>query len=167
VPRTKQLGLAAAVAAALAVAGATTTPAVAGSALPCVPKVTKIGGKPALIECGPGTATLKVGGKTYSYKNGFCQRSSSGLEALDLTLGTVVETGKPSSAPYFDLTVSSPAVAAVNADYGGKVIVLDSLVTVKGKIPSSGTFAQRILGGGGTPKFSGTWNCHGVVYNAP
>lgn len=164
-PRTKTLGFA--VAAALAVAGAGTTTAVAGSALPCTPKITKIGGKPALVECGPATATVKDGSRTYNFENGFCQRSSSSGEELGLTMGTVVETGKPGSAPYFDLTVSSPLVAAVNADYGGKAIVLDAIVSVKGKIPSSGTFAQRALGGGGTPKFTGTWNCHGVVYNAP
>ena len=79
----------------------------------------------------------------------------------------MVETAKPGSAPYFDLTVSTPTIAAVNADYGGKSIVLDGIVSVKGKIPSNGTFAQDILGGGGTPKFTGTWNCHGVVYTQP
>ena len=139
--------------------------AVAGSAAPpCTPKVTKIGGKPAVINCGPATATVKIGGKTYNFKNGFCMDSPGNKESLDLSLGTTVATTKPGSAPSFDLLVSTPSIATLNADYGGQTIVLDSIVAVKGKIPSSGTFAQRILGGGGTPKFTGTWNCHGVVY---
>jgi hypothetical protein len=142
--------------------------AVAGSTLPpCTPKVTKIGGKPAVIGCGPATATVKIGGKTYDFKNGFCERSPANKEALHLTLGTVVETAKPGSAPFFDLTVSTGTIAAVNANYHGKTIVVDGIVSVKGKIPSSGTFAQSVLGGGGKPKFTGSWNCHGVVYTTP
>jgi hypothetical protein len=152
----------------LAAAAAMTGTAAAGSsAPPCTPKITKIGGKPAVINCGPATATIKVGGKTYDFKGGFCQRSPANKEALDLSLGTAVETAKPGSAPYFQLTVVTSVIATVNADYGGKTIVLDSIVSVKGTIPSSGTFAQRLLGGGGTPNFTGTWNCHGVVYTQP
>jgi hypothetical protein len=147
---------------------AMTGTAVAGSAAPpCTPKITKIGGKPAVVNCGPATATVKIGGRTYNFKDGFYERSPANKEALNLTLGTAVETAKPGSAPYFDITVSTPVIAAVNADYGGKTIVLDSIVSVKGKIPSNGTFAQTILGGGGTPQFTGTWNCHGVIYTQP
>jgi hypothetical protein len=167
VSRTKQLGFAAAVAAALAVTAAGAASAVASSAPPCIPKVTKIGGKPAVIGCGPATATVTIGGKTYSFKSGFCESSTSNKEALHLTLGTVVETKKPGSAPYFDLTVSTPNLAAVNADYGGKVIVLDGLVSVKGKIPSNGTFSGSTVGQGSAAKFTGSWNCNGAVYNEP
>jgi hypothetical protein len=168
VSRTKQLGFAAAVVAALAVTGAGAATAVAGSTgPPCTPKITKIGGKPAVIACGPATATVSIGGKTYSFKSGFCESSTANKEALHLTLGTVVETTKPGSAPYFDITVSTPHLAAVNADYGGKAIVLDGLVSVKGKIPSNGTFAGTTVGAGATAKFTGSWNCNGAVYNEP
>jgi hypothetical protein len=156
----KKLGFATALAA-LGLALAMTGTAAAGSTkLPCTPKITKIGGKPAVINCGPATATVKIGGKTYSFKNGFCQSSPANKAALLLSLGTTVETSKPGSAPYFDITVSTPSLAAVNADYGGKVIVLDSIVSVKGKIPASGTFAGKNVTGG---SFTGTWNCNGVI----
>ena len=151
----------------LAAAVAMTGTAAAGSAAPpCTPTTTKIGGKPAVINCGPATATVKIGGRTYDFKSGFCESSPANKEALNLTLGTTVETAKPGSAPFFSLVATTFGIATLNADYGGKTILLESLVSVKGKIPSSGTFAPQSLGGGPT-KFTGTWNCRGVVYTQP
>jgi hypothetical protein len=151
----------------LAAAAALTGTAVAGSATPpCTPKVTTIGGKPAVINCGPATATVKIGGKTYSFKNGFCQNSPANKEALELSLGTTADTTKPVSSPFFNLTATT-SFGAVNADYAGKTIVLDSIVSLKGKVPSSGTFAGKNLGGAGATAFTGTWNCHGVVVSTP
>ena len=109
----------------------------------------------------PATATVKIGGKTYDFKNGFCERSPGNKETLSLTLGMTVETAKPGSAP--SLIATTSGIATVNADYGGKTILLESIVSLKGTIPASGTFAPRALGGGPT-KSTGSWNCHGVVY---
>jgi hypothetical protein len=157
--------LVAAVVSLLAAAVALTGTAIAGSAAPpCTPKVTTIGGKQAVINCGPATATVKIGGKTYNFKNGFCEDSPANKEALALSLGTTAETQKPVSAPSFDLTATT-SFGAVNADYGGKTIVLDGIVSLKGKIPSSGTFAGR--NSGAATAFTGTWNCHGVVVSTP
>ena len=36
-----------------------------------------------------------------------------------------------------------------------------SLINVSGNIPSKGTFTSRVTVG---PKFTGSWNCHGVVW---
>jgi hypothetical protein len=144
--------LAVAVVTLLAAAAALTGTAVAGSATPpCTPKVTTIGGKPAVINCGPATATVRIGGKTYSFKNGFCQNSPANKETLELSLGTTADTKKPVSSPFFNLTATT-SFGAVNADYGGKTIVLDSIVSLKGKVPSSGTFAGRIWAGPGRPR---------------
>jgi hypothetical protein len=111
--------LVAAVVALLAAAVALTGTAVAGSATPpCTPKVTTIGGKQAVVNCGPATATVKIGGKTYNFKNGFCQNSPANKEVLELSLGTTVETKKPPSSPSFNLTAttslapSTPTMAA-------------------------------------------------------
>ena len=44
---------------------------------PCTPKITTIGGHKAAVNCGPATATLRIGGKTYTFRDGFCEQSKS------------------------------------------------------------------------------------------
>ncbi len=51
-----------------------------------------------------------------------------------------------------------------SASYGGKDILGDSLINVGGKLPNMGTFTSRVTIGA---KFTGSWNCHGVVWKAP
>lgn len=136
---------------------------------PCTPKITKVQGHPAGVNCGPATATLTVSGKTYTFRNGFCEQSKAAGTALDLTLGTIVNGVKGNAGkPYLSLIVGrNHFIASVGgADYGGKNLLRDTaaLIDVKGAIPSKGTFTQRIAVGA---KFSGSWNCHGVVWQAP
>ncbi len=151
----------------LAGVGALPTGAVAASAPPCIPKVVKINGKQAAENCGPATAILKVAGKTYSFKDGFCQQSKSAGSALSLDLGTVIvgvhgNAGKPD----FSMLIAKSGIASVfQADFGGKQILGDSLITARGSIPSNGSFAGKSPLTGA--RFSGSWNCHGVVYQAP
>ncbi len=151
------------------VAAAAATPMRAATAPPCTPKITKIQGHQAGVNCGPATARLTISGKTYSFRNGFCEQSRSAASALELNLGTIV-TGVKGNAgkPYFSLTVGrNHFVAAVGgADYGGKDLLGAgmALINVKGTLPSKGTFTQRIAVGA---KFTGSWNCHGVVWQAP
>ncbi|HST26597.1 MAG TPA: hypothetical protein VLJ76_11455, partial [Gaiellaceae bacterium] len=69
---------------------------------------------------------------------------------------------------YFTITIGSVhSTAAVGrADYGGKDLLGSAtpLINVKGSIPAKGTFTQRFAVGA---KFTGSWNCHGVVWKAP
>ena len=139
-----------------------------GSAPPCTPKITKIQGHQAAVNCGPATATLHISGKTYTFRNGFCQQSKSAGSALSLDLGTTVLGVKGNAGkPDFSMLIAHVhTVASVfGADYGGKDL-LDgqSLIKVKGNIPSKGTFTSRVIIG---PKFTGSWNCHGVVWQGP
>jgi len=158
---------AAAVAAAAAMAAAT-TPTRAATAPPCTPKITKIGGHTAAANCGPATATLRINGRTYTFHNGFCEQSKAAGSALELTLGTIVLGVKGNAGqPYFDMTIGkNHFVAAVGgADYGGKDLLGgEGLINVRGSIPAKGTFTSRVTAGA---KFTGTWNCHGVVWQAP
>lgn len=152
-----------------AVAAAAATPMRAATAPPCTPKITKVQGHQAGVNCGPATAKLTVSGKTYTFRNGFCEQSKSAASALELNLGTIV-TGVKGNAgkPFFSLTVGrNHFVAAVaGADYGGKDLLRGAaaLINVRGIIPSKGSFTQRIAVGA---KFTGSWNCHGVVWQAP
>jgi len=140
----------------------------ASSSLPCTPKVIKIQGHNAAVNCGPATATLHLGGKTYTFRNGFCQQSKSAGSALILDLGTIVSgvKGNAGQADFSMLIGSVHSLASVlGADYGGKDLLGgESLINVVGSIPSKGTFTSKVTVGA---RFTGSWNCHGVVWKGP
>ena len=163
---------------ALTVAGclAATAPLSAGAAStnapPCTPKITKVQGHRAAVNCGPATATLTIGGRTYTFRNGFCEVSKSSGAAPELNLGTTV-IGVKGNAGKADLNLLVDARlhsrfgsgSVFGADYGGKALLAgESLIKASGKLPASGTFTSTVAFGA---KFTGTWNCHGVVVQAP
>lgn len=135
---------------------------------PCTPKITKIKGHQAGINCGPATATLTVGGKTHTFRRGFCEQSKAAATALQLILGTTVLGGKNNAGqPGFDLTIGKNRAASVGyAYYGGRDLLKDDLdlINFSGSLPSHGRFTSLATAG---TKFSGSWNCHGVVWKAP
>jgi hypothetical protein len=172
-PRTASLilkGLTQLMVVGVVVGGVAVVPAGAGaaSAPPCTPKVVKINGKQAAESCGPATVLLKISGKTYSFKNGLCEQSKSAGSALQLTLGTVIagahgNDGKPD---FSMLIAKTHTIASVFEAYsGGKQLLGDSLINPRGTIPSKGTFTGTNLVN--NKQFSGSWNCHGVVYKGP
>jgi hypothetical protein len=184
----KQLGLAAV--AALAVTVAMTAPAAAGPTVsnriawssgvparpPCTPQISsvKIDNKSTseIKECGPATATLTEGGKTYKFANGYCMAEPSAMAPLTLALGTLVVRGTNNDGlTYFSLMLSTTKITStqyaddLDAEYSGKDLASASLVTAKDKTPSSGTFtADTTLTGSTRPQFTGSWNCHGSIY---
>jgi len=142
------------------------------TAPPCTPKVTTIQGHRAAVNCGPATATLTIGGRTYTFHNGFCQQSKSSGAAPELNLGTTVigvkgNAGKPSLNMLVDARLHSTygTGSVFGANYGGKALLAgESLIKASGKIPGSGTFTSTVSFGA---KFTGTWNCHGVIVQSP
>lgn len=159
-----------AVAIAVAVLAAPEGAIASSTAPPCTQKITKVQGFTAIDYCGPATGTLKLAGKTYNFKNGYC--STNRAQPLQLTLGTIV-TGKTKKTnaglPLFQVTVDASTVvpATVNVDYGGKVLVLEGSLSLKGKIMSAATFTGKNPVGASNAAFSGSWNCHGVVVKLP
>lgn len=152
------LGVVFAAAAASSVAGATGAP-------PCVPKTTTIAGKPAVVHCGPALVTLRLSGKSYTFKDGFCSQSKNAGGALQLDLGTLVLNAKGNAAkPYISLLMTKGSVggSAFEADWKGKQLFGETLIKYSGTFPSKGSFASAV----GT-HFTGTWDCHGAVYQAP
>ena len=109
-----------------------------------------------------------LGGKTYTFRKGFCEQSKAAGTALQLTLGTTVLGGKNNvGQPGFDLTISKNRAASVGyAYYGGRDLLKDDLdlINFSGSLPSHGTFTSLATAG---TKFTGSWNCHGVVWKAP
>jgi hypothetical protein len=158
----------------LVILAASATPALAGSvhnveavhttAAPCTPTHSKIGGHPATTFCGPATVTLKVSGKTYNFKDGYC-KEFDGL-FTDITLGTLVKVNATlklvynEKKPYLrmDLGVGNSSSLALPY-YGGTLLGAEGPLKWHGGVTTKGTFKSL----GATPnKFSGTYDCHGV-----
>jgi hypothetical protein len=135
------------------------------AAAPCTPKTPTIKGNPAMALCGPATATVTVGGRTYSFQNGFCAEQIPHSDSFQLSLGTDVPTfGGPSDngdQPFFSMDIAnghkSASVAA--AYFGGRKLIANAPISLSGQVPTKGSFKSN----GSNPKFSGTWDCHGVL----
>ncbi|HEX2701897.1 MAG TPA: hypothetical protein VHM72_00500 [Solirubrobacteraceae bacterium] len=142
----------------------------ASSLPPCIPKFTTLKGHEAIEYCGPATATLVLGGKTYSFKDGYCSKDQKAGVELQVTLGTIVDgqTSKGNAgAPWFELQVvksSGITIETVDADVAGKVLALLDTATIKGSISSSGTFSSAKSVLAGSSHFTGSWSCHGPIY---
>ena len=163
----KRTTIALVLALACALAGAATVSARPADAPPCTPKVTKTGGKLTSINCGPATAQVTLKGKTYKFKSGFCQLSKS-TGALELSLGTLVLNAKGNAGrPYVSILLRKVAGklsgSLFEADLGGKKILGDTLIDANGSV-AKGTFTSEFSVNGA---FTGSWNCHGVVWNSP
>jgi hypothetical protein len=132
---------------------------------PCIAKPVTVGGAAGTQFCGPGTATVKAGGKTYSFKDGFCAYDTQDKLALQLSLGTdipVFGSGKPNHGrPLFELTLTTSAKSGtlLVVDLGGRKLVPgDTQITAS--YSSSAALKGTFKGKGVT----GTWNCHGSSY---
>jgi hypothetical protein len=152
--------------AALAAAALAANAALTGGP-PCTPKATRIGGQPVATMCGPATATVRAGGRTYTFHNGFCEQSKATGDELKLDMGTFAPTFKGNQGkPELNLLASPKIGGTVGAHYGGKLIA-NNLVDIAGRFPTQGTFNSKISGSRPGETFSGSWNCHGVVWQAP
>ncbi len=120
--------------------------------------------------CGPATATLRLGGKTYRFRDGRCNSDTAiGLE-LGVTLGTIDygDLKTNGGRPLFQLQINGQptAIDAVNASWGGKRLIVIHMVKANytGARPLSGTF-RSFKGAFDTGKpFSGSWDCGGKLY---
>ena len=115
-----------------------------------------IKGHKAVVFCGPATASLHIGGKSYSFKSGMCIWVGS----LILTLGTQVN-GVPASAnnegaPLLQLTGSS-GTGTVYAS-SGRLHLGMSIVKATAHGHSSGTFKGREPVGAAR-SFTGSYRC--------
>jgi len=156
-------------AAAAGVAGASAPAHTASSTPPCVPKISGSGAHMVVDYCGPATATIKIAGRTFSFKDGYCATDVKAHFPLKITLGVIDAVKSPVNGgdPLFELNdvqETGLSLVNVNADYGGKVLDSIGTVKLKGSIPEDGTFTST---GFAKPSFSGTWNCNHVVVAQP
>ena len=107
---------------------------------------------------------IQIGGRTYRFRNGLCDRSAT-VGALEISVGTLVQGVAGDAGRQFVsmLIAKSPSSSeAFEAYAGGKSLIGDSEIAQKGALLSRGNF-NSVLG----PAFSGSWNCHGVIYSGP
>ena len=150
--------------AALAGGFGTAVPAGAASASPCAPRVGTIGGRRAIAYCGPATVVIQVGGRTYQFRHGLCDRSST-VGAVALNLGTLVQGSRGNAGRSFVglVIAKTPSESeAFEAYAGGQQLFADSVIVEGGPLLAKGTFTS-VLGSA----FSGSWDCHGVIYSGP
>jgi hypothetical protein len=145
---------------ALGEVSATAASATHASLAGCTPKITKIKGHTAVVNCGPATATLHVGGKTYTFKNGTCAIQANGLPLVQLGTG-VVGVKNNDGYPLFQLEGLTKDDTTVSANSGS--FRLSALV---GKATGNGKHGKIVFSGhtgDNSVSFSGSVNCHGVV----
>jgi hypothetical protein len=148
--------------AAIAAGLATTSAGASSPPPPCVPRHTTVEGRPAIAYCGPATVVIDVGGQTYGYRGGYCELSAT-AGGLELNVGTHVRGPAGNSGrPFVSLLIAKPPSEseAFEADNAGKQLFGDSVIAETGTLISKGRFAGEF-----GAVFSGSWDCHGVIYH--
>jgi hypothetical protein len=136
----------------------------AASASRCAPQVSAINGRRAIAYCGPATVVIQFGGRTYRFRHGLCDRSRT-IGGLALSVGTLVQGAMGNAGrPFVSLLIAqSPSESeAFEADAGGQQLFGDSVIAQGGTLSAKGTFTS-LYG----VAFSGSWDCHGVIYSGP
>lgn len=115
---------------------------------PCEPEIEEAGGRRVLVHCGPATARLTVGGSTYVFEGGSCER---GERYLAVNIGRQVLRGDAEGSDQWYLgllagdfsdavtgiderTLSSLELAPLTGDgpFGGDIYVTWALDTAPG-----------------------------------
>jgi hypothetical protein len=145
-------------------AGLATASATAASAPPCSPRHTTADRRAAIAYCGPATVVIDVGGRTFHFSGGLCDLSAT-MGGLELNVGTLVSGAAGNAGkPFVSLVIAKPPSEseAFEADDAGSQLFGDSVIAENGTLISSGSFSGEF-----GASFSGSWNCHGVIYHGP
>lgn len=126
----------------------------------CFATQEKLQGKQVIVNCGPASARLTVGGKTYRFKKGTCLRSGTSV-TLDLGTSLAYPTGDGNGG-FVDLSIMmlTNKLAQLTVD-DGKLSGSSALTKFSG-IATKGTFAGS-LSGSSRKSFTGSWNCGGPI----
>ncbi len=154
----------------LALALATAT--ASGSPSVCIAGETKAGGGKVIVNCGPAKATVRVGGKTYRFSQGLCQKL---FGDYTVNIGPMPFLPQPRKLSFRFFNVSLPKARtgtykppSVNVSWminiPGTTAHLDRGTVKLAKGLERGTFAGDVLiqEGSAAPKSvrgSGSWTC--------
>ena len=126
---------------------------------PCSAKFATIDGHRALLDCGPATASLRLGGKTYNFKNGHCVSGNGQYFSLNLGVA-VTASGANAGKPNLSIFAESAMFASLSASFGGRLVVSDSIIHLQSRGLLSGTFNSSVTVGA---PFTGSWKCNGPL----
>jgi hypothetical protein len=127
----------------------------------CTAGVKTVGGANVRTFCGPAKATVKIGGKTLSFKNGKCEKLSG---YYTVNIGSItLPLAKPKYS-YFGLTTTKKRggtysvkdVPLVWQTPGKRFALWKGSVKISSSM-KSGTFSGTTLEG--SQKASGSWSC--------
>ena len=132
----------------------------ASSHATCTPGVRSSGGVSYRTFCGPARATLHLGGKTYRYSGGECERTGT---SFAINLGTITLPPGSPKYRYFGIAVFTgkdgtykEQAVALQFPGGKRTSLFHARIVVKGG-RTQGTFAGKTLSGGIAG--SGTFHC--------
>jgi hypothetical protein len=127
------------------------------SATGCVAGVKTINGVSARTFCGPAKATVRMNGKTITYRGGECSKS---IGLFTVNIGTVVLGNLKNKPEYFGVTANAKAgvqsrqgVAVVHA---GKSQAIIGTVKIQAGL-RAGTFSGKVFGS--SKVISGSFSC--------
>jgi hypothetical protein len=130
----------------------------------CIGKQTTVSGHKAIINCGPATATLVIGGTTHTFSGGTC---IGGGSVLTLDLGEFVTKVGPANAgkSSFSIIVDGKT-ADVVAAAGGHDLVKGgiTMAEVPRGAATKGAFHGKLITN--LEPFTGSWNCHGAIVHS-
>jgi len=134
----------------------------------CTPGIRKVGAVRFKVFCGPARATLRFQGKTYSFRNGSCTRTS---RSLTIDVGVETLPHPPSTEPPRTRWFGAFVAARRDGTYHpGSEMFLTwsapglSFLFTAGKLRltadrSRGTFSGQFFGRGITGSASGSFSC--------
>ncbi len=101
-------------------------------------------GQPATLGCGPATAVVKVGGKTYRFDHGYCETDDVDQTKLILNLGVISTAPNNGGRPSFDMVMTTSfAHASILAFAGGRKIVSLHGFSARGAPPGAWHLHRR------------------------
>ena len=132
----------------------------ASSHTTCTAGVRTSGGVSYRTFCGPAHATLRLGGKTYRYSGGECERTGT---SFAINLGTITLPPGSPKYRYFGIAVFTgkdgtykEQAVALQFPGGKRASLFHAKIVLKGG-RTQGTFAGKTLAGGISG--SGTFHC--------
>ena len=134
----------------------------AKTAAACKPGIHEVGKVTYHVFCGPATASVKLGGKTYTFRGGTCLQAGI-TRIFTISIGKLtIGKGKPRYS-YLGVTVPSAnhdgtyRRAVVTWAIGGKRYSLSNLKVRLTNNQTRGTFSGRAVGKRGT--VTGSFRC--------
>jgi hypothetical protein len=128
----------------------------------CKPGVHTIGKVTYRVYCGPASATVKMPGKTQSFRNGSCLKVGV-TSVFTMSIGTLTISKGKARYRYFGISVPSAnhdgtyRRAVVSWAFGGKRYTLYNVTLRLTANRTRGTFSGRVVGRAG--KATGSFRC--------